>query len=131
MNNILTSTLQTSILIATSIIAITAFLSSVYLIGIKIALPFGLLLSTKFLKIYNRQPLQEHIQHLGKILAGILLLLICFICLIYEQTSLLGGAMRPLGFWEFAGLAGKGCVEALIVLGILRMGFAVVQKLVL
>ena len=39
--------------------------------------------------------------------------------------------MRPLGLWEFAGLAGKGCVEALIVLGILRVGLAVVQRLVL
>ncbi|TIA78802.1 hypothetical protein D6C76_03862, partial [Aureobasidium pullulans] len=82
----LLSILQTSILIATSMLSITVFLALIYHIGILLALPFGDILCTAIFKTWDisPSPQQQDLQHLHKVFAGMLLGVMCIVCVMYE-----------------------------------------------
>ena len=126
----LLSILQTSILIATSMLSITAFLALIYHFGILLALPFGTILCTAIFETWDisPSPQQQDLQHLHKVFAGMLLGMMCIVCVMYE-VHWAGGYERPLGGREFGELGAKGCVEGIIVLGIFRSCLMVVGPL--
>lgn len=122
--DIIVSTVFTSVLITATILAVTAFLATVYLISMRLALPFGALLFNTLISSFNIRlpstPAQKgDILHTQKVLSGLVALILHFSCVLYEQIKA-GSSYRPLGFNEFLSLTAKGCVEGVIVLGMLR-----------
>lgn len=111
-------------------LSITAFLALIYHIGILLALPFGTILCTAIFNTWDvpPPPQQQDLQHLHKVLAGTVLGVMCFVCVMYE-VNWAGGYERPLGGREFGGLGAKGCAEGVIVLGIFRSCLMVVKAL--
>lgn len=123
--DIILSIVSTSVLITATILAVAAFITLIYLISIRLALPFGILLFDTFISLYNIElpstPTQRQKNaHAQKILAGLLALILHFGCVLYE-TIQAGSNSRPLGFNESLGLTAKGCVEGVIVLAMLRL----------
>ncbi|CAD0108204.1 unnamed protein product [Aureobasidium uvarum] len=120
----LLSTLSTSVLITAAILAVTTFLTAIYLISKKLALPFGALLLDTIVSSHDNKPpptskQEQDTLRAQKTLASVVAIVLLIVCVLYEQIQA-GSNYRPLGFNEFCGLAAKGCVEGVLVLAMLR-----------
>ncbi|KAH0125608.1 hypothetical protein KCU66_g6807, partial [Aureobasidium melanogenum] len=141
----LMSAIYTAAIIALSLIAVVALVAVTWIIGVKLAEPFGAILFNMFASFgsefvdteasnvegkSSKQSQQEARKKSEKLLSGVVAMLLCFFCVTLEQT-LAKSEFHPGGLWW--GLCApvlKGIFEAFVALGMLRLALTAVCKLV-
>ncbi|KEQ67388.1 uncharacterized protein M437DRAFT_61798 [Aureobasidium melanogenum CBS 110374] len=141
----LISAVHASAMIALIIIAIVTLVATTWIIGVKLAEPFGIMLfntlngvgtalddteASKAEEKSSKQSQQETRKKLEKIFSGVIAMSLCFCCITFEQESARHD-FRPAGlWWNLCVPTLKGIFEALVALGMLRLVLTAVRKVV-
>ncbi|KAG9967286.1 hypothetical protein KCU61_g530, partial [Aureobasidium melanogenum] len=141
----LMSAIYTAAIIALSLIVVVALVAVTWIIGVKLAEPFGVILfnmlasfGTEFVDTEasnveeksSKQSQQEAREKSEKLLSGVVAMLLCFFCVTLEQT-LAKSAFHPRGlWWDLCVPVLKGIFEAFVALGMLRLALTAVRRLV-
>ncbi|KAH0366586.1 hypothetical protein KCU65_g5247, partial [Aureobasidium melanogenum] len=139
------SAVHTSAMVALIIIAIVTLIATTWIIGVKLAEPFGVMLyntlnsvgtalddteASKPEEKSSKQSQQESRIKLEEILSGFIAMFLCFCCVTFEQESARHD-FRPAGlWWNLYVPTLKGIFEAFVALGMLRLALTAVRKLV-
>lgn len=131
-------------IIASSVIVIVALVAVTWILGVKLAEPFGVILYNMFaslgtfddqeasygLEKSGKQSQQESCKKSERVLSGFIAMFLCFFCVTLEQT-LAKSAFHPGGlWWDLCVPVLKGILEAFFALGMLRLALTAVRKLV-
>lgn len=127
----LLSALQTSTVVAISILATLAFMNIIWFLSVKIGDPFGV-----WVMQYCIQPLEKPVtnptprylqmtRNVEKIISGLVGVVLMIIRIMFYEHAVAGIREGFSGFCEFVV---KECIEGLIVLGILRFVMVVYRK---
>ncbi|KAH0403880.1 hypothetical protein KCU89_g1687, partial [Aureobasidium melanogenum] len=141
----LISAVQTSAMVALIIIAIVTLAATTWIIGVKLAEPFGVMLSntingvgdalvdTEASNVEERSgkmSRQESRRNLGRIFSGIIAMFLCVFCVTFEQESAKHDFRPPGLWWNLCVPVLKGIFEAFVALGMLRLALTAVRRLV-
>ncbi|KAH0171266.1 hypothetical protein KCU67_g2269, partial [Aureobasidium melanogenum] len=141
----LISAVHTSAMVALIIIAIVGLAATTWIIGVKLAEPFGVMLSntingvgdtlvdTEASNVEERSgkmSRQESRRNLERIFSGIIAMLLCFFCVTFEQESAKHDFRPPGLWWNLCVPVFKGIFEAFVALGMLRLALTAVRRLV-
>jgi hypothetical protein len=143
--NTLISAMRTSAIIASTIIVIVALIATTWIAGVKLAEPFGIILFNMIVGLGNalddqeasdaqqekavKISQQENRKKLERLLSGAVASFLVFCTVVYEH-ALAGVGVYYIGLWDYCVLVLKGIFEALFALGMLRLAFAGVRRLV-
>jgi hypothetical protein len=143
--NTVISAMRTSATIATTIIVIVAVIATTWIVGVKLAEPFGIILFNVCAGLGNalddqeasdvqREIAAKTSQHdnrkkFERLLSGIVAMFLVFCTVVYEQ-ALAGVGVNYISLWDYCVLVLKAIFEALSALGMLRLAFAGVRRLV-
>ena len=142
----LMSAVYTAASIASALIAIIALVVVTWIIGVKLAEPFGVILynmiasldtsrddqeASYALEKSSKQSLQESRKKSEKLLSGLISMFLCFFCVTLEQARA-RSSYNPAGlwWWDLCVPVLKGIFEAFLALGMLRLALTAVRKLV-
>ncbi|KAK6007316.1 hypothetical protein QM012_006324 [Aureobasidium pullulans] len=145
--NTLISSVRTAAIIASSVVVIVAFVAVTWIIGVKLAEPFGVILFNMIASLgtalddqeasydqeiekSSKKSQQESRKKSEKLLSGLIAIFLCCFCVSFEQ-ALANSASYSVGLWWYLCMPVlKGVFEAFITLGMLRLALAAVRKLV-
>lgn len=135
-------------IIASSVIVIVALVAVTWILGVKLAEPFGVVLYNMFANLgtfddqeasyglgkSGKHSQQESRKKSERVLSGSIAMFLCFFCVTLEQT-LAKSAFHPGGlwcglWWDLCVPVLKGILEAFFALGMLRLALTAVRKLV-
>lgn len=128
----LLSALQTSTVVAISVLASLAFTTVIWLLSVRIGEPFGVWIMQHCIQPLEKpvtNPTPRYLQmtrNVEKIISGLVGMVMMIICMFYEHAA----AEMGEGFIESCRLVMKGCIEGLIVLGMLRSVVTVYTKMI-
>jgi len=140
----LLSAMRTSAIIASTIIAIVTLVATTWIIGVKLAEPFGVILfnacaslgtalddqeastahKNESVKISQR----ENRKKLERLLSGAVAMFLVF-CTIVSEQALAGVGVNYISLWDYCILVLKGIFEAFVALGMLRLALAAARRL--
>lgn len=138
------SAMRTSAIIASTIIAIVALVATTWIVGVKLAEPFGVILfkacvglgtalddqeassarKNEDVKISRRETRKK----LERMFSGAVAMVLVFFTIVFEQ-ALAGVGINYISLWDYCILVVKGIFEALVALGMLRLALAAVRRL--
>jgi hypothetical protein len=140
----LISAMRTSAIIASSIIVIVALTIIIWIVGVKLAEPFGIILFNMFagMSVPDDQEASfaqqekvvktsqhEHRKIAERQLSGFVAMCFVFCTVVFELT-LADVGVKWTSFSDFCIIVLKGIFEAFVALGMLRMALAAVRRLV-
>jgi hypothetical protein len=140
----LISTMRTSAIIASSIIIVVALLTITWIVGVKLAEPFGIIWFNTFAgtaapddqeassaqqEKVDKTSQQERRKRTERGLSGFIAMLFAF-CTVTLELALAQKNTWPINLWDSHGVPVlKGIIEAWITLGMLRLALAAVRRL--
>jgi hypothetical protein len=141
----LISAMRTSAIIASSIILVVALLTITWIVGVKLAEPFGIIWFNTFAgtaapddqeassaqqEKVVRTSQREHRKKGERLLSGFIAMCFAFFTVTLE-LALVKRNSWPINLWESHGVPVlKGIIEAWVTLGMLRLALAAVRRLV-
>lgn len=132
-------------MVALIIIAIVTLAATTWIIGVKLAEPFGVMLfntmngagdtlvdteASNVEEKSGKMSQQESRRNIERIFSGLIAMLLCFCCVTFEQESAKHDFRPPGLWWNLCVPVLKGIFEAFVALGMLRLAFTAVRKLV-
>ena len=140
----LISALRTSAIIASTIIVVVALAITTWIVGVKIAEPFGIIFfnmctgfgsapddqeaASNHKKESVKASQRETRKKLERLLSGIIAMFLVF-CTVTWEHGLAGVGINYVSLWDYCILVLKGIIEALVALGMLRLALAAVRRL--
>jgi hypothetical protein len=138
----LISAMRTSAIIASTIIVIIALVATTWIVGIKLAEPFGVILCNMCIGLgtalddqeasttHKKESVtqRETRKKLERMCSGIIAIFLVFCTVVFEQ-SLAGVGINYVSLWDYCILVLKGIFEALAALGMLRLALAAARRL--
>lgn len=138
----LISAMRTSAIIASTITVIVALIVTTWIVGVKLAEPFGVILCNMCIGLgkalddqeasttHNKESVtqRETRRKLERVCSGIIAMLLVFCTVVFEQ-SLAGVGINYVSLWDYCILVLKGIFEALTALGMLRLALAAALRL--
>lgn len=140
----LLSAMRTSAIIASTIIVIVALFAMTWIVGVKLAEPFGIILFNTFVGVgkvlddqeassaHKNESIQtsqrETRKRIERVCSGIVAMSLVFCTVGFEQ-ALAGVGVNYISLWDYCVLVLKGIFEAFVALGMLRLALAAARRL--
>lgn len=136
--------MRTSAIITSTIIVIVFLAATTWIVGVKLAEPFGVIMFNTFVGVgrvlddqeassaHKNQsvkiPQRETRKRVERVLSGVVAMILVFCTIVFEQ-ALAGVGINYISLWDYCILVLKGIFEAMAALGMLRLALAAVRKL--
>lgn len=137
--------MRTSAIIASSIIVIVALIATTWIVGVKLADPFGVILFNTFVGIgavlddqeassaHKKESVKtsrrEHRKRVERVCSGFIAMSFVFCTVVFEHGSA-GVGINYISLWDYCILVLKGIFEALAALSMLRLALSAFRRLV-
>jgi len=140
----LLSAMRTSAIIASTIIVIVALFAMTWIVGVKLAEPFGVILFDACINsaavpddqeassAHKKDPViksrREWRKKSERLFSGTVTMVFVF-CTVTFEHALAGVGVNYVSLWDYCILVFKGIFEAFVALGMLRLALAAARRL--